>query len=56
VSQVEARDLGEPFGVALVIGDDRSGVRLLGDLDVVRRIVARAGVALAQLAHRDGGR
>jgi hypothetical protein len=40
--------------VSLAFGDDRSGVRLLGDLDVVRSLVARAGVELAHLAHRDG--
>jgi hypothetical protein len=52
--QGETIDGVEPYGigggsVSLALGDYRSGVRLLSDLDVRRSIVARAGVELAQL-------
>jgi hypothetical protein len=47
---------GDDQLVSLQVGDDRSGVRLLGDIAVVRHLVAQAGVELSQLAHGEGGR
>ena len=41
VSRVEVRDLGNG-SVSLVFGDDRVGVRLIGDTDDVAALVAQA--------------
>ena len=41
VTRVEVHDIGN-HSVAVVFGDDRSGVRLIGDVDDVAQLVAEA--------------
>jgi hypothetical protein len=43
---------GDDQLVSLQVGHDRSGVRLLGDIAVVRHLVAQAGVELARPRRR----
>jgi hypothetical protein len=41
VDRIEVRDLGNG-SVSLVFGDDRSGLRIIGDTDAVAALVAEA--------------
>lgn len=53
ISRVEATDLSRDDTdrlVSLAVGDDTSGVRLLGQLEDMRRVVRQAAVQLAALA------
>lgn len=52
VQRVEVRDLGA-HGVSLVFGDDRSGVRLIGQGADVHQLIIEADRQLTRLA--EGG-
>jgi hypothetical protein len=41
VTRVEVHDIGN-HSVSVVFGDDRNGVRLLGDTDEVAQLIAQA--------------
>jgi hypothetical protein len=45
VTRVEVHDIGN-HSVSVVFGDDRSGVRLIGDFDDVAQLVAQAHALL----------
>jgi hypothetical protein len=52
VKAVELEAGGDRF-VTLRLGDDRSGLRLIGDAFTIRRLMARATLKLIALPHSD---
>lgn len=55
VDRVKAVELeaGDDRFVTLSFGDDRSGLRLIGDAFTIRRLMARATLELIALPHSD---
>jgi hypothetical protein len=53
ITRVEAHELEDRGGrfVTLTLGDDRSGINVIGDPFTMRRLVAQATLALISLPH-----
>jgi hypothetical protein len=55
ISRVDVMDMGDDSIVAVALGDDRSGVRLVGPLRDVHRLVVEADRQLSRLSPTSRG-